>query len=169
MGNATAGLLGRKAVATAIERVIHSPQVIRLTRIPRSAEGQADIAHTRLYTTGPTLEMELGLRGMMAGIAAETGHGLPAQAIEQELATLLDQGYPLSGEQTEAIRTVAGSQGRVAIIEGAAGSGKTTTLRPLPISTASTAEASSPPPWPGGPRWPSATTSTPVPSASTSS
>ena len=38
-------------------------------------------------------------------------------------------GYPLSGEQAEAIRW--GAKGQVAIIEGAAGSGKTTILRPL--------------------------------------
>ena len=131
VSNATAGLLGREAAVTAIERVMRHPEVVRLTRIPRSAEGRADMAHTRLYTTGRTLEMELALREMATGMAAETGHGLPAQAIEQKLATLLEQGYPLSEEQTEAIRAVAGAQGRVAVIEGAAGSGKTTTLRPI--------------------------------------
>ena len=131
VSNATAGLLGREAAATSIERVLRHPEVVRLTRPPRSAEGRADMAHTRLYTTGRTLEMELALREMAAQMAAETGHGLPAQAIEEKLATLLEQGYPLSEEQTEAIRAVAGSQGRVAIVEGAAGSGKTTTLRPL--------------------------------------
>ena len=131
VSNASAGLLGREAAATSIERVMRHPEVVRLTRIPRSAEGRADMAHTRLYTTGRTLEMEQALRDMAAGMAAETGHGLPAQAIEQRLATLLDQGYPLSGEQIAAIRAVAGAQGRVAIVEGAAGSGKTTTLRPI--------------------------------------
>ena len=131
VSNATAGLLGREAAATSIERVLRHPEVVRLTRMPRSAEGRADMAHTRLYTTGRTLEMELALREMATGMAAETGHGLPAQAIEAKLATLLDQGYPLSEEQTEAIRSVAGAQGRVAIVEGAAGSGKTTTLRPI--------------------------------------
>ena len=131
VGNATAGLLGREAVATSIERVLRSPQVVRLTRIPRSAEGRADMAHTRLYTTGRTLEMEQAVRETAAGMAAETGHGLPAQAIEEKVARLLAEGYPLSGEQMAAIRAVAGAQGRVAIVEGAAGSGKTTTLRPI--------------------------------------
>ena len=44
---------------------------------------------------------------------------------------LLKAGYPLSEEQVAAIRSVTSSEGRVAIIEGAAGSGKTTTLRPI--------------------------------------
>ena len=131
VSNATAGLLGREAAATAIERVMRHPEVVRLTRIPRSAEGRADMAHTRLYTTGRTLEMEQALRDMAAGMAAETGHGLPVQAIEQKIATLVEQGYPLSEEQSLAIRHATAQGGRVAVIEGAAGSGKTTTLRPI--------------------------------------
>ena len=131
VSNATAGLLGREAAATSIERVMRHPEVVRLTRIPRSAEGRADMAHTWLYTTGRTLEMEQALRDMAAGMAAETGHGLPAQAIEEKIASLRERGYPLSEEQTAAIRAVAGAGGRVAIVEGAAGSGKTTTLRPI--------------------------------------
>ena len=131
VSNATAGLLGREAAATAVERVMRHPEVVRLTRIPCSAEGRADMAHTRLYTTGRTLEMEQAVRDMAAGMAAETGHGIPVQAIEEKIASLMQRGYPLSEEQTAAIRAVAGAGGRVAIVEGAAGSGKTTTLRPI--------------------------------------
>ena len=131
VGNATAGLLGRDAVATSIERVLLSPEVVRLTRPPRSAEGRADMAHTRLYSTRYTLQMEQEVREMAAGMAADTGHSLPAQAIGAKVAGLLKAGYPLSEEQIAAIRSVTSSGGRVAIIEGAAGSGKTTTLRPI--------------------------------------
>ena len=76
VGNATAGLLGRDAVATSIERVLLSPEVVRLTRPPRSAEGRADMAHTRLYSTRYTLRMEQEVRDMAAGMAADTGHAL---------------------------------------------------------------------------------------------
>ena len=131
VSNATAGLLGRDAVATSIERVLLSPEVVRLTRRPRSAEGRADMAHTRLYSTRHTLQMEQEVRDMTAGMAADTGHSLSAQAIEAKVAGLLKAGYPLSEEQIAAIRSVTSSEGRVAIIEGAAGSGKTTTLRPI--------------------------------------
>ena len=125
------GLLNRDAVATSIERVLLSPEVVRLTRPPRSAEGRADMAHTRLYSTRHTLQMEQEVRDMAAGMAADTGHSLPAQAIEAKVTGLLKAGYPLSEEQIAAIRSVTSSGGRVAIIEGAAGSGKTTTLRPI--------------------------------------
>ena len=131
VGNATAGLLGRDAVATSIERVLLSPEVVRLTRPPRSAEGRADMAHTRLYSTRHNLQMEQEVRDMAEGMAAGTGHSLSAQAIGAKVAGLLKAGYPLSEEQIAAIRSVTSSEGRVAIIEGAAGSGKTTTLRPI--------------------------------------
>ena len=131
VGNATAGLLNHEAVATSIERVLLSPEVVRLTRPPRAAEGRADMAHTRLYSTRHNLQMELEVRDMADGMAADTGHSLSAQAIENKVTGLLAAGYPLSEEQITAIRTVTSSGGRVAIIEGAAGSGKTTTLRPI--------------------------------------
>ena len=131
VGNATAGLLNHEAVATSIERVLLSPEVVRLTRPPRAAEGRADMAHTRLYSTRHNLQMELEVRDMAAGMAADTGHSLSAQAIENKVTGLLAAGYPLSEEQITAIRAVTSSGGRVAIIEGAAGSGKTTTLRPI--------------------------------------
>ena len=131
VGNATAGLLNRDAVATSIERVLLSPEVVRLTRPPRSAEGRADMAHTRLYSTRHNLHMEQEVRDMAAGMAADTGHSLSAQAIGAKVAGLLKAGYPLSEEQIIAIREVTSSGGPVAIIEGAAGSGKTTTLRPI--------------------------------------
>ena len=131
VGNATAGLLSHDAVTTSIERVILSPEVVRLTRPPRSAEGRSDMAHTRLYSTRHTLQMEMEVRDMAAGMAADTGHSLSAQAIGAKVTGLLKAGYPLSEEQIAAIRSVTSSGGRVAIIEGAAGSGKTTTLRPI--------------------------------------
>ena len=131
VGNATAGLLKWDAVTTSIERVLLSPEVVRLTRPPRSAEGLADMAHTRLYSTRHTLQMEHEVRDMAAGMAADTGHSLPAHAIEERVTGLLKAGYPLSEEQIAAIRSVTSSGGRVAIIEGAAGSDKTTTLRPI--------------------------------------
>ena len=131
VGNATAGLLNHEAVATSIERVLLSPEVVRLTRPPHSAEGRADMAHTRLYSTLHTLQMEQEVKDMAAGMAADTGHSLPAHAIEERVTGLLKAGYPLSEEQIAAIRSVTSSGGQVAIIEGAAGSGKTTTLRPI--------------------------------------
>ena len=68
---------------------------------------------------------------MAEAMATDTGHGLPAQAVQEKVETLLEQRYPLSQEQSLAIRHATAKGGRVAVIEGAAGSGKTTTLRPI--------------------------------------
>ena len=68
---------------------------------------------------------------MAEAMAADTGHGLPEQTVKEKVETLLEQGYPLSQEQSLAIRHATIKGGRVAVIEGAAGSGKTTTLRPI--------------------------------------
>ena len=124
VGNATAGLLNRDAVATSIERVLLSPEVVRLTRPPRSAEGRADMAHTRLYSTRHNLQMEMEVRDMAAGMAADTGHFLPTQAIEAKVTGLLNAGYPLSEEQITAIRTVTSSGGPGRHHRGSSGLGQ---------------------------------------------
>ena len=64
-------------------------------------------------------------------MASDAGHGLPEEAVALKVETLLDRNYPLSQEQSMAIRHATVAGGRVAVIEGAAGSGKTTTLRPI--------------------------------------
>ena len=129
--NAAAGLMGREAVGTAIERLRRNPEIERLEPRKPTAESRAGMAHTEVYSTRHNLGLEQAVRDMAGTMAADTGHGLPAQAVEEKVHTLLAQGYPLSGEQTEAIRFASSRGARVAVIEGAAGSGKTTTLRPI--------------------------------------
>ena len=137
--NAAAGLMGREAVGTAIERLRRNPEIKRLEPRKPTAESEAGMAHTEVYSTRHNLGLEQAVRDMaanMAGnivgnMAAGGGRGLPAPAVEAKVDSLLDQGYPLSGEQISAIRHATVRNGRVAVIEGAAGSGKTTTLRPI--------------------------------------
>ena len=129
--NAAAGLMGREAVGTAIERLRRNPEIERLEPRKPTAESRAGMAHTEVYSTRHNLGLEQAVKDMAGTMAADTGRGLPAQAVEEKVRTLLDQGYPLSGEQTEAIRFATSRGARVAVIEGAAGSGKTTTLRPI--------------------------------------
>ena len=77
VGNATAGLLGRDAVATSIERVLLSPEVVRLTRPPRSAEGRGRHgAHAGCIRPATTCKWSMEVRDMAAGMAAGTGHSL---------------------------------------------------------------------------------------------
>ena len=129
--NAAAGLMGREAVGTAIERLRRNPEIERLEPKKPTAESRAGMVHTEVYSTRHNLGLEQAVKDMAASMAADTGHGLPQQAVKDKVERLLEQGYPLSQEQSLAIRHATAKGGRVAVIEGAAGSGKTTTLRPI--------------------------------------
>ena len=129
--NAAAGLMGRDAVGTAIERLRRNPQIERLEPKKPTAESRVGMLHTEVYSTRHNLRLEQAVKDMAASMAADTGHGLPEKRVKERVETLLEQGYPLSQEQSLAIRHATVNSGRVAVIEGAAGSGKTTTLRPI--------------------------------------
>ncbi len=129
--NRAAGLLGREAVAAAIERVRRNPEIEALELPKATAESNAGMVHTEVYSTRRNLGMEQAVRDMAEAMAADTVHALPVQAIETKVEALLAGGYPLSEEQISAIRHATARGARVAVIEGAAGSGKTTTLRPI--------------------------------------
>ncbi len=129
--NAAAGLMGRDAVRIAIERLRRNPEIERLEPKKPTAESRAGMVHTEVYSTRHNLGLEQAVKDMAGAMATDTGHGLPDDAVRQKVETLLADGYPLSQEQSLAIRHATVKGGRVAVIEGAAGSGKTTTLRPI--------------------------------------
>ena len=129
--NAAAGLIGPEALKTSIERLRRDPEIERLEPKKPTAESRAGMVHTEVYSTRHNLELEQAVKDMAQAMAADTGHELPEEAVKQKVETLLEQGYPLSQEQSLAIRHATIRGGRVAVIEGAAGSGKTTTLRPI--------------------------------------
>ena len=129
--NATAGLLDRDAIATCLERALRHEEIVRMDKPEDSADAEAGLAHTRTFSTKAHVGMEEEVREMAEAAVRDAGFAVPAQEIEAKIERLLKDGYPLSEEQTEAIRHAAGRAGRVTIIEGAAGSGKTTTLRPV--------------------------------------
>ena len=129
--NAAAGQIGPEALKTAIERLRRNPEIERLEPKKPTAESLAGMAHTEVYSTRHNLGLEQAVKDMASSMAADTGHGLPEDVVRQKVKALLEQGYPLSQEQSLAIRHATMRGGRVAVIEGAAGSGKTTTLRPV--------------------------------------
>ena len=129
--NAAAGLIGAQALKTAIERLRRNPEIERLEPKKPTSESLAGMAHTEVYSTRHNLGLEQAVKDMASSMTADTGHGIPEEAVRQKVETLLAGGYPLSQEQSLAIRHATCKGGRVAVIEGAAGSGKTTTLRPI--------------------------------------
>ena len=142
--NATAGLLHPDAAGTALERVLRSEALVRLSPLAKDPlitkdrpgeaphlEVEAGMAHTRLYTTRATLEMEQAVQDMAERLSQAPGAALALARVDEAIKDLKRQGYPLSAEQASAIHHATTGAGRIALIEGAAGSGKTTTLRPI--------------------------------------
>ena len=136
--NATAGLLHPDAAGTAFERVLRSEALVRLSPLAKDRpaeaphlEVEAGMAHTRLYTTRATLEMERAVQDMAERLSQAPGAAMALARVEEAIKDLKQQGYPLSAEQASAIHHATTGAGRIALIEGAAGSGKTTTLRPI--------------------------------------
>ncbi len=129
--NAAAGLIGPEALRTAIERLRRNPEIERLEPKKPTAESRAGMVHTEVYSTRHNLGLEQAVKDMASSMTADTGYGLSDRAVRHKVETLLADGYPLSQEQSLAIRHATMKGGRVAVIEGAAGSGKTTTLRPI--------------------------------------
>ena len=128
--NACMGLLSRDARNTAISRVLRSPALIRLDKPEPSPDAAIDLAHTRAYTSADNLQAEKDIHALATELAATERFAIAPEAVQARIDLLAEDGYPLSDEQIDAIRFAA-SAGGIAIIEGAAGSGKTTTLRPL--------------------------------------
>ena len=128
--DAAGGMLSRKEREDAFRRVLASEKIVRLDRPKPSPDAAASLIHTRAYTSAHNLDTERRIRDTAQKLAASGGFAVPASEVTGKLEQLSTGGHPLSDEQCAAIRA-ATAGGRVAIVEGAAGSGKTTTLRPV--------------------------------------
>ncbi len=124
------GKLKTAAIDTAVARLLRDPAFVHLEPRP-TFDSAAGLRHTEVSTTKHTLLLEETVTDLARSMHASTGYGIDGTAVHAKIAALKAEGYPVSQEQIDAIRTAATSDGRIAVIEGAAGSGKTTTLRPL--------------------------------------
>ena len=128
--DAAGGMLSRKEREDAFRRVLESEKIVRLDRPKPSPDAAASLIHTRAYTSARNLETERRIRDAARALKEAGGYAISPSEVAGKLEALRSGGYPLSDEQCAAIRA-ATAGGRVAIVEGAAGSGKTTTLRPV--------------------------------------
>ena len=128
--DAAGGLLSREERETAFRSVLASEKIVRLDKPKPSPGAAASLIHTRAYTSARNLDTERRIRDAARALKESGGYAVPASEVAGKLEELRSGGYPLSDEQCAAVRA-ATAEGRVAIVEGAAGSGKTTTLRPV--------------------------------------
>ncbi|TAM18240.1 MAG: hypothetical protein EPN68_14855 [Rhodanobacter sp.] len=93
-------------------------------------DAQADFEKRRtLYASHRWLGMERGIIGLAHASKDDRHHAVPAAVIdEQVVAFQSSKGFTMANEQVAAIRHLTQSTGSVAVLEGLAGTGKTTSI-----------------------------------------
>ncbi len=127
--NALAGLVARDAVERWHEFSLTGADLVPLAYREPNPDARAGMAHKRLFTTCETLEAEQRLKRLSQRYVADHAPVVPAETVEAKLQALRAEGKTFSSEQTRAIHHATAH--RLALIEGAAGSGKSHILHPL--------------------------------------
>ena len=123
--NALAGLVASDAAERWHEFSLTAADLVPLAY--REPNADAGMAHKRLFTTRDTLEAEQRLQRLSQSFVQAPV--VPAETVEAKLQALRAEGKTVSPEQTHAIHHATSH--RLALIEGAAGSGKSHILHPL--------------------------------------
>ncbi len=129
--NALATAAGRGSMERWREVCLGNAELLSLDYPEPGIEAQAGMAHKRIFTTRDTLRAERTLRHISGLSVSDRTHAVEPEKVEKLLEDLRNRGKQFSAEQRKAIEHVAADSGRIALIEGAAGSGKSTVLGPL--------------------------------------
>ncbi len=129
--NALAGAVDREAMGRWREVALGNAELVSLQYPEPGIEAQAGMAHKRIFTTGDTLRAEHTLRHVSALSVSDRTHAVEPGKVARLLEELASKGKRFSAEQRKAIDHAAAESGRIALIEGAAGSGKSHVLGPL--------------------------------------
>ena len=129
--NALATAAGRGSMERWREVCLGNAELLSLDYPEPGIEAQAGMAHERIFTTRDTLRAERTLRHISGLSVSDRTHAVEPEKVEKLLEDLRNRGKQFSAEQRKAIEHVAADSGRIALIEGAAGSGKSTVLGPL--------------------------------------
>ncbi len=130
IANIMPGMLAPEQLETVASRVLDRADVLELDRWGEGPNVKANMAQTRVFTTRAHLDRERDIRRLGQSLAVQPAEDIPSELVDRHLDMLAEKGEPLSAEQARAVR-IATTGGRNTVIEGAAGSGKTTTLTPI--------------------------------------
>ena len=128
--NASAGVVPREGRQAMLNMVLNDHAIVELDRPSTKYDAGELLPHARTYTSAHNLRHEKTIHELAQRLVAAKGFGIPEDVTNDRIEQLQAEGYPTSDEQSAAMRA-ATEPGRISIIEGAAGSGKTTTLRPI--------------------------------------
>lgn len=130
VANASAGLLTREQRNAMVKEVLATQNVVELDKPDTSYDAGARLQHGRTFTAAHTIQTEHDIHQLTSALITTRRYGIKEETTAKKIETLIAEDYPLDPEQAAAIHA-ATAPGQIAIIEGAAGSGKTTTLRPI--------------------------------------
>ncbi|MCY4319594.1 MAG: relaxase domain-containing protein [Alphaproteobacteria bacterium] len=124
------GMLAPEQIEAMASQTLERTDVLELDRWGEGPDVKADMARTRVFTTRAHLERERDIGRLGQSLAVRPAEAIPGEITDKHLEDMTEKGTPLSAEQEHAVRIATTGQRNV-IIEGAAGSGKTTTLTPI--------------------------------------
>ena len=145
------GLMPPEQIETIASQIMERADILELDRWGEGPDVKADLPHTRVFTTKKQLDRERDIERLAQSLAVQPAEPIPSEIVDRRLGMLAEKGEPLSAEQANAVRA-ATPVSRNVVIEGAAGSGKTTTLTPITNIARERAGRSTEPPRPGGTR-----------------
>jgi len=113
---------GLDNVKTEVAALLRDPDLVRL----RGRDGQV------YYTTKEMLALEQEIQALARAGKEDARHVVPAEAVKAGIARYeFEKGFKLSDEQRVAIDHLTLRAGRIQILEGHAGAGKSTALVPI--------------------------------------
>ncbi len=129
--NALAGAVEREAMQRWREVALGNADLVSLEYPEPAIEAQAGMAHKQIFTTKETLRAERTLRHLSGLSVSDRTHAVDPDKVARLLEDLGNRGKRFSAEQRRAVQYAAAESGRIALIEGAAGAGKSHVLGPL--------------------------------------
>ena len=129
--NALAGSVDREAMQRWREVALGNAELVSLEYPEPAIEAQAGMAHKQIFTTKETLRAERTLRHVSGLSVSDRTHAVDPEKVARLLEDLGNRGKGFSAEQRRAVQYAAADSGRIALIEGAAGAGKSHVLGPL--------------------------------------
>ncbi len=130
IANVLPGLMPPDQIETIASQILERADVLELDRWGEGPDAKANLPNTRVFTTKKQLDRERDIGRLAQSLAVQPAEDIPSEIVKKHLDMLAEKGMPLSAEQANAVRAATAGKRNV-VIEGAAGSGKTTTLTPI--------------------------------------
>lgn len=120
---------GAGRIEQEVEQLLQSSEIVRLSRATLSNQGEIRREATQKWTTQEMRALERAMVASAEGRTGEGRHQLSAAAVDAALAEFAQRrGFRLSEEQEWAVRYLCEHSGGVRLVQGGAGTGKSTMM-----------------------------------------